>query len=91
MYVLEVSNRLKKILEKLYKKDRRRYEIALKKINEILIDSYPFKSLRHDLKEFKRVHIDSHFVLIFRIDKKRKAVIFEDLDHHDNIYKSLNR
>lgn len=87
MYELDVSEKLKEILKKLFKKDRLRYEITLRKMSEIVQDPWRYKSLRYDMKNFKRVHIDSHFVLIFEIDEKIKVVKFEDLDHHNNIYR----
>ncbi len=87
MYRLDVSDRLKRIFRKLLKKDRKRYEIAMSKMQEIVGNPHRYKSLRYDMKEFSRVHIDSHFVLIFRIDEANKAVKFEDLDHHYNIYR----
>ena len=46
-----------------------------------------YKNLQHDLKEFKRVHIDSSFVLVFKVDEQAKIGLFEDLDHHDVIYR----
>jgi len=30
--------------------------------------------------------VDKHFVLTFSVDEKTKTVIFEDYEHHDNIY-----
>ena len=87
-YLLEYSERLQKILQKLSKKDSKRYEIIWKKINEIAdsknIEHY--KNLRHPLNNFKAVHIDKSFVLIFRFDKNRNMISFEDFDHHDKIY-----
>ena len=60
----------------------------MKKVEEIAasdnIDHY--KNLHAPLQRLKRVHIDSHFVLTFREDKKNNAVLFYDFDHHDNIY-----
>ena len=89
MHEFEVSIKLKKILKKLVKKDRLRYEATLKKIDEICSnpDIGHYKNLSYNLKEFKRVHILSHFVLIFKFDKKTKKVKFEDLQHHNDIYK----
>ena len=87
----DFSHELEQTLEKLYKKDKKRYEATLKKIEEIVsrdnttIDYY--KNLKHDLKEYKRVHIDRSFVLIFRIFKKDKFVLFDRLKHHDDVYK----
>lgn len=89
MREFELSEKLQRVLEKLSKKDKIRLEITLKKIDEIRssenIEHY--KNLSYDLKEFKRVHIDSHFVLIFKFDKGTGKIKFEDLQHHDTIYK----
>jgi len=88
MYDYETKPPLQKILKKLSKKDKILYEQILKKINEIIysynIESY--KNLKYNLKDFKRVHI-GHFVLIFKVDKTKNKISFEDFDHHDNIYK----
>ena len=84
-----VEEKLHKILEKLFKKDKKRYEIIWKKINEIINTSNieHYKNLRSPLNEFKRVHIDKSFVLTFKYDKARNKIAFYDFDHHDNIYK----
>jgi len=87
MYLCDYSDTLKKILKKLSKKDKKLFEQILKKIEEI-ITSYNvenYKNLRNDLKEYKRVHV-GHFVLVFRFIKSKNKIIFEDFDHHDNIY-----
>lgn len=87
----DVSDELEDTLNKLFKKDKKRYNYVLKKIEEVAsrdsetIDFY--KNLKHNLKEYKRVHIDKSFVLIFKVFKKEKFILFDRLDHHDNIYK----
>jgi len=88
MYEWGRSKKLKKILKKLFKKDKVRYEATLNKINEVVNSEDPnhYKNLSYDMKEFKRVHIDSHFVLIFKVDKNKKFIKFEDFQHHDHIY-----
>lgn len=88
MYSAEVSKKLTKILSKLLKKDKIRYEATLKKIQEICSapDVNHYKNLSHGMKQFKRVHIDSHFVLVFHIDESKRLIKFEDLQHHDFIY-----
>lgn len=82
-----MTKKLKKILKKLFKKDKVRYGATLNKIEEILrsnnIDHY--KNLRYSMKNLKRVHIDSHFVLVFEVNKKEKVIKFYDLQHHDTI------
>ena len=83
-----LSEKLEKTLKKVCKKDKIRYLATLKKIEEIINvkDFEHYKNLRYKQKEFKRVHIDSHFVLIFRIDKEKNRILFEDLQHYDAIY-----
>lgn len=88
-YRFKRSEKLKKILKKLFKKDEVRYESTLKKIDEVLHCENPhhYKNLAYDLKEYKGVHIDSHFVLVFKINENDKSIEFDDLQHHDKIYK----
>ena len=89
MREFEISLKLKRILKKLVKKDRLRYEPTLKKIEEICSSQHieHYKNLSYDMKEFKRAHILSHFVLVFKSDKKTGKIKFEDLQHHDKIYR----
>lgn len=87
MYNFEISEHLQEILKKLARKDKLVHERVLAKINEV-ISSYDvehYKNLRHGMKDSKRAHI-GHFVLIFQFDKKNNSIIFDDFDHHDNIY-----
>ncbi|MFH1510241.1 MAG: addiction module toxin RelE [Candidatus Woesearchaeota archaeon] len=88
MYSWERSDKIVKILKKIYKKDRRRYEATLNKIKEVIDSTDPshYKNLCYDLKEFKGVHIDTHFVLTFKVDETKKLIRFEDLQHHDIVY-----
>ena len=92
MYNSERSDKLIKILGKLFKKDKVRYEANLNKMEEVINspDLNHYKNLSYDMKQFKRVHIDNHFVLIFKVDENNKLIRFEDLQHHDLIY-SRNR
>ena len=84
MRELEIKPDLLQKLVKLSKKNKTLYSQVVKKIDEILISEIHYKNLRYDMNDFKRVHI-GHFVLVFRyVDNK---VIFEDFEHHDNIYK----
>lgn len=87
MYSIIIEENLQRILAKLYKKNRKLYEVAMKKIDEIIFDPQHYKPLRYDLKNIRRVHLFGPFVLVFKIEENTKAVEFLDLDHHDNIYK----
>ncbi len=82
----EISRHLERELLKLKKKDRKRLEILLKKMGEILRNPYHYKPLSHNMKGMRRVHIGKSFVLVFEIIEEENKVIFLDLDHHDNIY-----
>lgn len=88
MYKFDVSETLEKILNKLSKTDKDLYNQILKKINEVIhsenVEHY--RNLRYNMKDSKRVHI-GHFVLIFQYNKKQNLILFDDFDHHDNIYK----
>ena len=88
MYRWKINEQLLKTLQKLKKKDRRRHDAVRKKIKEIVTggDPHHYKNLRYNLKIYKRVKIDSSFVLVFRVDENQKMIIFEDLTHHKNAY-----
>lgn len=87
----DFSDELEETLKKLFKKDKRKYEATIKKIEEVssrdkqTINYY--KNLKHNLKEYKRVHIDKNFVLLFKVFKKEKLILFDRLKHHDDVYK----
>ncbi len=86
-YKLHVKPKVDKIFEKLSKRDRKKLKIISSKLKEIITDPNRYKNLRFSLKNFKRVHIDKHFVLVFSIDERNKIVIVEDFDHNDKVYK----
>ncbi len=84
-----LSKKLERTLKKLNKKDKLLLERTLSKIDEI-VNSYNlenYKNLKKPLNEYKRVHVGS-FVLIFRYEKLKNKIFFEDLDHHDFIYRN---
>ena len=89
MYKFFVSESLEKKLSKLSKKDKDLYnQILKKKIDEIIHskDIEHYKNLRYDMKESKRVHI-GHLVLVFRYKKEENLILFDDFEHHDNVYR----
>ncbi len=87
MYSLKIKPDLEKTLTKLAKKNKNQVEIILRKVDEILENPHRYKNLRAPLNDWKRVHVDKHFVLTFSIDEKSKSVTLEDYEHHDNIYR----
>ncbi len=86
MYRPGIESNLKKKLSKLFKKDRKRYEMVMKKIEEILQNPHHYKPLSHDMNKLRRVHIGSSFVLVFTINENNGIVLFVDMNHHDKIY-----
>ena len=90
MFDFDLKDLLKTKIRKISKKDKKKVEIINKKIKQIVscdhnsIDHY--KNLRHDMKDLKRVHIDKHFVLTFKVDKNKNFILFVDFDHPDNVY-----
>ena len=91
MFDFNLTDELKIIIRKLVKKDKKKVEIINKKIREIINSNEDsinhYKNLNHDLSNYKRVHIDKNFVLIFKVDIKNNFILFVDLDHNDNVYK----
>lgn len=85
----DLSDKLKARLNLLGKKDKTLAIQVFKKIKEVTsrdgetIEFY--KNLRVPMQEYKRVQI-GHFVLIFKVFKEKKLILFDDFDHHDNIY-----
>ena len=87
MYSLEIHPQADKKFSKLFKKNRKQYEIVMRKIEEIVENPQHYKNLRKPLQHLKRVHIDKSFVMIFSVDENKKHIIIEDYDHHDEVYK----
>jgi YafQ family addiction module toxin component len=86
-YSIELKPMLKKKLIKLGKRNPKQAEIIAKKSEEIIKNPHRYKNLKAPLNNWKRVHIDKHFVLTFSIDEEKKAVVLEEYEHHDKIYK----
>ncbi len=90
MFDFDISDELKILIRKLSKKDNIRVIILNKKIGEIIkndkdsIDKY--KNCKYSLREYKRVHIDKSFVLLFKVYKEKNMIYFWRLKHHDDIY-----
>ena len=80
------SEKLFDKLKKIKRKNKSLFDVTMKKIDEILEHPETYKLLSYNMKDFRRVHVLKSFVLIFKVDPKKKVVKFEDLDHHDKIY-----
>lgn len=86
MYEIIISEKLSKKLIKLKKKNILQFYAIFKKAEEIQIDPHRYKNLRYPLNNLKRVHIDSHFVLLYSVDEETKTITLENFIHHDSAY-----
>ncbi len=87
MYNLDIKEEADKIFKKLSNKNPKQLEIISKKIQEIRLNpDHIYKFLRKPLQSFNRVHIDKHFVLIFKINHQENSVKIYYYDHHDKVY-----
>lgn len=87
MYYLEIKPEADKIFSKLAKKNTKQLQIIDKKITEIRKKPFGYKFLRKPLNGFNRVHINKHFVLIFKIKHQEKTVEIFFFGNHDSVYK----
>ncbi|MBI2130550.1 addiction module toxin RelE [Candidatus Woesearchaeota archaeon] len=89
-FSFDLTEELKELIIKISRRDPVRASIIYKKIEQIVscdekaIDHY--KNLRHDLSDYKRVHIDKSFVLLFKVTKPKNHILFVSLKHHDDVY-----
>jgi len=87
MYTLSIKPEADKIFCKLLKKNKKQLEIIDKKIIEIRENPHhKYKHLKNPLQEFYGLHIDTHFVLIFKIDHENSNVDIYFFAHHDEAY-----
>ncbi len=86
-----LSNELKAEIIVLARKDKTITEAINKKIKQIIqsdeLTINHYKNLRHDLGEYKRVHIMKSFMLLFKVYKEKNFILFDKFGHHDEIYK----
>lgn len=82
-----ISKELKRILDKLSKKDKNLAVALNKKIKQIInsdiVGINHFKNLKGEMSHLKRVHISS-FILTFKM--QGDTILFENFCHHDVAY-----
>ena len=86
-FKFKISPGLRRVLDKLARRDRNLAVAVEKKIRYIItcdsITINHFKNLRSSMSRYKRVHVGS-FVLFFEV--KEDIIIFDRLVHHDDAY-----
>ena len=87
MYGLFIHPQVDRVFKKLSSKNKSQMIIIAKKLIEIRSNpNHEYKSLKPPLHGFKRIHIDKHFVLIFKINHLTKNVEVYHYSHHDDAY-----
>jgi len=86
-YIIEVTPSCQRNINKACKKNPVLRRTLQKKMREIILNPLRYKPLMHALTGWRRVHIMKSFVLIFKVDKRSKAVTFIAFSHHDDAYK----
>ena len=87
MYRLLLRKSVERIFRKMAKRQPEQLRRIQSKLEEIVTDPHRFKNLRAPLQRLRRVHIDGSYVLFYSIDEANNAVIVEDYDHHDRVYR----
>ena len=85
-YHVEISPKLQKEFKKLQKKNPVQLIAIDKKVQEIKLHPERYKNLNSPMENLKRVHIDTHFVLLFSVNDKTKTITLEYFEHHDDAY-----
>ena len=86
-YSAELSPLAEERLVRLKRKNRVAFFAVENKVRQIQENPHRFKPLSGKMTGIMRVHIDSSFVLTYRINEQTRAVIILDYDHHDKIYR----
>jgi mRNA-degrading endonuclease RelE of RelBE toxin-antitoxin system len=78
------SDLFKKNIKKLKGQEAKNF---IQKRNEILNSEKftHYKNLKHNLKKYKRVHVNDSYIILFFEDSN--VVYFVDYEHHDKVYK----
>jgi mRNA-degrading endonuclease RelE of RelBE toxin-antitoxin system len=85
-YRIVAHPKVQKEIEKLFKKDKVRYEYIKKRLKILAEQPEIGKPLRNVLKGKRRVQIGS-FVLMYIIDKNENKMTLLSFEHHDDAYK----
>jgi len=90
MYELDIKQEADKIFRRLSKKNKKQLMTISKKIEDIKSNPHHiYKFLRKPLQSFNRIHIDKHFVLIFKINHNEELIEVYYFGHHNGVYRWL--
>ncbi len=88
MFSYDISDVLRKKLEKIGKKDKVLALNFYKKVQEIISRDEKsvnmYKNLKSPMNEYKRIHLTDNYILLFAVEKRH--IIFIDIKHWDDVY-----
>ncbi|MDD1693567.1 MAG: type II toxin-antitoxin system RelE/ParE family toxin [Methanoregula sp.] len=73
------------IFMKMGKKDSVRFNQLVKKLRELGENPEIGKPLHSPMQGLRRLHI-GHYVLTYKLDKKKEQITIVDYAHHDEVY-----
>jgi mRNA-degrading endonuclease RelE of RelBE toxin-antitoxin system len=89
MYKIAFDPSFQAIMDKLKVKDPKGYNNVISKIRQVAINLElnpdHCKNLRRPLQNYKRVHVNKSFVIVFQVDPKNKLMIVYDYDHYNSL------
>ncbi len=85
---LTFSPGFEKTLRLLKRKNPDLVRVFSQQLPKIVSDPELGKPLRHSLRNYRRIHVDGSFVLLYELKEHEIRLI--DLDHHDKIYKKYS-
>lgn len=92
MFDFDFSEKLRKKLDKLAKKDKVLALIFKKKYLEVINKNNEtisvYKNLKNPLHKYKRIHLDDKFILLFEVNIDKEFILFVDIKHHDKAYEN---
>ena len=87
-YTLVFSVSFERILRRLRKKNPDLARALISHFPKLERDPELGKPLRNALRRFRRIHVESSFVLLYEI--RNLDIHLVDFDHHDRIYKKCS-
>ncbi len=87
-YTLAYNTSFGRILKKLKRRDPVLLKELDRGIEKVLQEPAFGKSLRNVLRNYRRIHVEGSFVLLYEIRECEIRLI--DFDHHDRIYKKYS-
>lgn len=85
MYILVFTDNFQRVMRNLQKKNPTLVQSLVTRFPKLTRNPELGKPLRNSLRNFRRMHVEGSFVLLYEI--RMSEVHLMDFDHHDKIYK----